>query len=392
MATLSDSNNTDSLDNTTIVGIGTAGTPAGGVVTVQGITNGTTQPIAVNDGNSNKITSTVVASARALDVNVVQNAFGADRNITGTIAALNATVAITTIGSTNASVTITGTWVGTLTPQGSSDGTNWNNIIGMQSYGVLLGSMTTNTAIIFPVGSWQQMRVIATAWSSGTATIYINASGGIQTLAVYQFEPTSLNGTMRLKDGVGNGITSEAVSGTTLARRSLDVNALKSAQSRFYAPVTIDQTAATAANATVWSMRNASGSTKTCLIDSICLQATYDDATPLGRQTIKYALVRFSTATPTAGTAETVIKGDTTNSATVVTDVRFLATGLTTTGVAFETAFQYLAIPIVSGGPSTQFNFEDALSLAPGEGLAIRLFTTAIDGLSLTGRVGWWEL
>lgn len=84
MASLQDSNLTDSSDRSIVVGAGTAGTPTGGVVTVQGVSGGTNLNVSQvtasdlnatvrnQDGAGNNLTSQSYDSIRPLDVRIVQ--------------------------------------------------------------------------------------------------------------------------------------------------------------------------------------------------------------------------------------------------------------------------------------------------------------------------------
>lgn len=161
-------------------------------------------------------------------------------------------------------------------------------------------------------------------------------------------------------------------------------------------PVQVRQTATTAANATVFAMRNTS-SAKTCFIKKIHLVAAFDGTA--AASTSRYELCRFSAATPTAGTAITVIKKKSSYSASNVTDARFVDTGLTTTSVTFEMAFAFVAAQRQVSATSVytiDFNMGgdeayDDFTLAPGEGLCIRLGVTAVIGDSITGYVEWDE-
>lgn len=195
----------------------------------------------------------------------------------------------------------------------------------------------------------------------------------------------------QVQDNAGNGITSTASAGTTTSKQSLDVTVIPGALNYYSAPVNIRQTAATAANSTVWTMRNAAASTKTVYIERITLLMAFDTATPITRSLQRYDLVRFSAATPTAGTAITVVSMDSSNAATGVTDVRFVDTGLTTTGVTFGAAFATIACP-ATDATTTQFSRDGiALKLAPGEGFCIRLTVAAVAGQSVAGEVVWSE-
>lgn len=279
------------------------------------------------------------------------------------------TVAVSNIPA----VTQSGTW-------------NLNNITGVVSLptgaataalqtqpGVDIGDVTINNA-------------------AGIAAVNIQDGGNIITVDGTVAATQSGAWSVRAQDGSGNLLTSTVVSGAAVSKQPLDVSIVATAINYYSAPVAIDQTAATAANATVWSMRNPSASTRTVYIERIYLNTTYDDATPVTRQTVRYNLCRFSTATPTAGTVITAIKMDNANPLTQVTDIRFLDTGLTTTGVVFESAFATLSQPATGGIGGTNFVLDKtSLKLAAGEGLCIRLATAALNGIGLCGQIVWSE-
>lgn len=159
----------------------------------------------------------------------------------------------------------------------------------------------------------------------------------------------------------------------------------------YSAPVSIRQSTSTGSGATVWTMRNPVGSAKIVLVELINLIMGFDAGTPLGRSLQKYDIVRFSAATPTGGSALTVVSADSAASSSAVTDARQVDTGLTTTGVSFGTAFATIGCP-ASDGSTTQFCRQRIpIRIAAGEGLAIRLNGAAITGQNLTGEITWSE-
>lgn len=161
-------------------------------------------------------------------------------------------------------------------------------------------------------------------------------------------------------------------------------------------PINIDQTAATAANSTVWAMRN--GASNKIFLRRLLLNIVFDGTAAAGL-TLRYMLARFSAATPTGGTSIPAIKMQTTFAASTLADARFLDTGLTTAGVVFETEWATLSIPAsITGGvvnwpcPFIGSNeAKESFVLNPNEGLAIRLQSAAIIGLGISGSVHWDE-
>ena len=160
----------------------------------------------------------------------------------------------------------------------------------------------------------------------------------------------------------------------------------------FYsAPINIRQSAATAAGATVFSMRNSATSPEIIYITRIELLLAFDSATPATRSTQRYDLVRFSTATPTGGTVVPVAQMWSGDAGTQVTDARFLDTGLTTTGVVFNPPFATIGCP-ATDATTTKYQRNDVvIALGIGEGFCIRLNTAAIVGQSLMGEIVWCE-
>lgn len=102
-----------------------------------------------------------------------------DASATGSLGALNAATALNLNGDAGFAVDIRGTFVGTITFQGTVDGTNWLTLAVMP-----LGSASNVAAVTTATapGAWtgnsagmSQVRVIMTAYTSGTATVTLRA-------------------------------------------------------------------------------------------------------------------------------------------------------------------------------------------------------------------------
>jgi hypothetical protein len=97
----------------------------------------------------------------------------------GTMAALNATVPMSINGVAGVAIDLRGTFVATVTFQGSIDGTNFFSLVAIPQ------SSTQNTALVSTAtaqGAWLancagmvQVRCIATAYTSGTITATLRA-------------------------------------------------------------------------------------------------------------------------------------------------------------------------------------------------------------------------
>lgn len=129
----------------------------------------------------------------------LQPALQLDRSGTGTITALAGTVAANTQGCSSVIFNITGTWVATLAVEGTLDGTNWFAVVGLdQSQAAFTTFSATNTRVYVNSGGFRQIRINATAYTSGTANVTWNAgAGGPTVLEIWNTNATSLHGTMR---------------------------------------------------------------------------------------------------------------------------------------------------------------------------------------------------
>lgn len=148
---------------------------------------------------------------------IVGNAF---ETVTDTITALSDSVdlAFATARAT-VGVVVTGTWVGTIAVQVSVDGTNFtaSEIIPVAS-GVIATAIGANGQWTVPVGGTRAIKLISTAWTSGTATITLTACTAPHVLEVYS--ETADN----LKNQSHAAVTTSAPSYTTGTTRSLSLN------------------------------------------------------------------------------------------------------------------------------------------------------------------------
>jgi hypothetical protein len=117
-------------------------------------------------------TQLVDASANAFLTDVVAQAQN--------VGALNATVVSQLRGQSTVTVQITGTWVGTLSFQVTTDGTNWTamTLYPVAQTGVPASTTTANGHFIGVVAGFFQFRCIMTAYTSGTAVVSAIVSQG----------------------------------------------------------------------------------------------------------------------------------------------------------------------------------------------------------------------
>ena len=117
-----------------------------------------------------------------------------DRTSTGAITT-NQNVSVSTQGSGSAGIQITGTWTGTLVFESSIDGgTTWNSmLVQVPTTGAEVSSATANGNWTAAVAGYQQIRVRGNTVTSGSATVFLNASAGTQVVVLGDPLPTGSN-------------------------------------------------------------------------------------------------------------------------------------------------------------------------------------------------------
>ena len=116
-----------------------------------------------------------------------------DTSSTGTLAAAAQTVVLSMASKSAASVIVTGTWVGTITFEGTVDGTTWSSINAVAATTSQPQPTTTVNGLyrLSPAGLLQ-MRANMTAFTSGSASIGMRASVGTGGVFVNQILPSKI--------------------------------------------------------------------------------------------------------------------------------------------------------------------------------------------------------
>lgn len=132
--------------------------------------------------------------------------------------------------------------------------------------------------------------------------------------------------------------------------------------------------AALAANTTLMAMRN--GATKTVYINRLRLSFTPATVGTSALVAGSIAWQRFTTATPTLGTARTVAKKRTSYATSTIADVRDSNAALTVTGVVFSDIFAEIKIPLMTTGGllicDLHLDDNDPIILQANEGICLR--------------------
>jgi hypothetical protein len=158
----------------------------------------------------------------------------------------------------------------------------------------------------------------------------------------------------------------------------------------YYLAVNIPQfTAALAANTAIFSVRN--GTTRK--MKFITLEVSPMFAGTAAASTMQVSVRRFTTATPTAGTAGVIVLEDTTSSATAIADSRYAtaAAGLTTTGVVTSAPIFAAATPRSITGTVFNYQMDRDIVLQPNEGLLIQYDTVGVIGDAVSITAYWGE-
>ena len=124
-----------------------------------------------------------------------------DQNASGTIATNGGAVSLSINGVSSVYAIITGTWVGSIQFRGlSPDGATWiplNAVSGgpLNAYSTTAFTANAGVRIMLPAG-FKAVEAYASAWTSGTATININASSGVSNVEAIQLNPANFNATV----------------------------------------------------------------------------------------------------------------------------------------------------------------------------------------------------
>ena len=144
----------------------------------------------------------------------------------GTITALNGVVTVFLPTSSSMTAVITGTWVASLTIEGSADGTTWVAIPAVslpdRTY---VTSITANTTLGLQVGGYNQVRLRASAFTSGTASVAYNVDSTPNVILAPEvlYGATDQTAIGNLGDRLKVDATLPALTGSSL--RFLDMNA-----------------------------------------------------------------------------------------------------------------------------------------------------------------------
>ena len=160
----------------------------------------------------------------------------------------------------------------------------------------------------------------------------------------------------------------------------------------FYASVNIPQfTAALAANSAIFAIRN--GTTRRVKLSLAEISLGF--AGTAAASTMQLSIRRFTTATPTSGSAVTIVQEDTANAtATSIVDARCAtaAAALTTTGVVVSAPIFVALCPRSVTGAVFNYEMQRDLVLNVNEGLIVQYDTAGVIGDAVAVTCYWGEM
>ena len=116
-----------------------------------------------------------------------------DISTSGSITAAAQNVFLNISGHSAGSVQITGTWVGTMGFEGTTDGTTWLPINGVSAASSApTPNASANALYRITPGGLTSFRILSSAWTSGTAVITIRASSGVGGVFANQILPARI--------------------------------------------------------------------------------------------------------------------------------------------------------------------------------------------------------
>lgn len=282
-----------------------------------------------------------------------------DISTSGTIIALNGAVTATLNDMGSMVFTLTGTWVATVVAEGSEDNTNWVNLTIFPASGAstAVGVTVNGTYRIPSVGAYTNIRLRASAFSSGTVNVSMNAS---QVASAPQlFSPTAVNA---------------------------KVDALSSKEAQSFAGNTFGMVASaytiTPANADQVAIyiKNPSGSGKTLVLQQIEIT---NNATSGATDVALILWKLFANPTSSAnGTAATI------NTTSVGSGATTVMTAFTTPTVSANGSLLYSSL--AASGVPTQQKDMTIFRLAPNNNLLITL-NSGVNNAAVNVTILWSE-
>lgn len=194
-------NATLSAETTKVIGVTRSADGSGNLLTSTGnaldinIKSGSiaNTSFAATQATASSLNATVVGTG-TLATQTTATVTTADKTGSGTIGALNATTIATTNGCSIVSFNIAGTWSATLLIEGTIDGgSTWIAIDGdVDATDTVINNTTSNGLVTVNCASYNQVRLRANPYTSGTANVTWSANIGLSLVEVFNTNGNSL--------------------------------------------------------------------------------------------------------------------------------------------------------------------------------------------------------
>ena len=157
----------------------------------------------------------------------------------GSVTANGQSVQIATNGYGTVGFQVTGTWTGTFGIQASVDGVNWlsTNYVALTS-GNPASSFSANTIGQINTAGMTYVRITSTAWTSGTATVSLQANQTVSNVMLESSLPSGTNtiGSVSASLGTTNGWTPKLLNALSTSVTSIKTSAGQLAMLQCYNP------------------------------------------------------------------------------------------------------------------------------------------------------------
>lgn len=345
--------------------------------------------VMIYDSADNGLTSQVNGSQRALDIGI--NVSGTqvdprtrtwtlgssdamatflDKTGSGTIGALNAAVTFTPNGMSTAVISVVGTFSAILQVEGQAGDGIWNPVLGyVPGNGNMSTVFVSPIALVFPIGGYSSVRVRASSYTSGSATVTYNLGSGDQGFQAFNLIPASLQAMVQgtVASGAtdsGNGIKVSGVYNTTVpaittgqrsdlqtdSRGALVTTYLDGFRASYSACATSFTPAATPTD--VFTLTGSAS--KTVRLLKVTIGATQTTAA------VRDVVLLKRSAANTGGTsaAATAVSHDSTNAAATATALSYTVNPAGLGALVGNLRVQKLAIPVTGASTLTPLEWD----------------------------------
>lgn len=311
----------------------------------------------------------------------------ADLNASGALAALNATLPLPMMQAGSAAIEISGTWVGTITFEGTVSGSVWNPINGTASSTSTPAATTTvNGLYRLTPGALAQIRVNMTAFTSGSASVSLRSSNGTSGIFANQILPAKIT----------DGVSIVAIKPASTAAVATDAAVVVALSPN--SPVTLPAITKGTQGATgvmTQDLKDAGRSARTMTLDSFAIAAVAETIMTMSYSSDNGTLTTGTSYQVTAGKrlrmqqmtlALHTIAGNTT-AASIIIRVRALAAGTALVTSPVQAIFSLPGVASINMGSTMSIPFPDGWEFVAATGIAITATCAGFTSLTAAPKL-----